>query len=366
MVPNSYLVRWNGQVPKEYQKYKLHPNSMVTRFSGTTKDVVENTILAKHNNEFLVAEPEYQITNIRSEAQQNKVYANSLQPSDSWGQQDIQASSAWSYLNEKGDGVLVAVVDSGADVNHPLLQSQISGGYSFVGSPTDLSDGAFHGTHLSGIIAGQPGPNGFTGVAPNAKIMPLKFINADGSGVVGDAISAIVYANAQGAKVINASWGGTECSASLQQEIVAVTQAGTVFVNAAGNSSNDLSIAPEYPAVYQAPGKITVASYDPSGNLSTFSNYGLLVDLAAPGNGIYSTLPPQPGQPEGQMGLETGTSMATPFVSGVAALLFSARPSASPLQIANAINAGVVLGHFGVRTGGHVNAYLAAQYLMSH
>ena len=93
--------------------------------------------------------------------------------------------------------------------------------------------------------------------------MPLKFIDASGSGIVGDAITAIVYANAQGAKVINASWGGANCSASLQQEIAAVTQAGTVFVNAAaGNSGNNLSSAPEYPAVYQAPGKITVASYD--------------------------------------------------------------------------------------------------------
>jgi subtilisin family serine protease len=367
MVPNSYLVRWNGQVPQEYTKYKLHPNSLVTRFSGTTKDIVEKTVLAKHNNEFLVAEPEYQITNLNSEAQQAAVAPGTIQPSDSWGQQDIEASAAWSYLNEKGDGVLVAVVDSGIDVNHPLLKSQISGGYSFIGSPTDLSDGAYHGSHVSGIIAGQPGPNNFSGIAPNARIMPLKFIDSTGAGNVGDAITAIVYANAQGAKVINASWGGAECSASLQQEIAAVTQAGTVFVNAAGNSSSDLSIAPEYPAVYQAPGKITVASYDPSGNISSFSNFGMLVDLAAPGNGIYSTLPPPAGSTvEGNMGVESGTSMATPFVSGVAALLFAAKPGASPVQIANAINGGVVPGHIGVRTGGHVDAYLAAQYLMSH
>ncbi len=366
MVPNSFLVRWNGEVPQEYSQYKLHPNSLVTRFSGVSKEVVEKTILAKHNNEFLVAEPEYEITNIKTEAEAASVSAESIIPSDSWGQQDIQASSAWTYLNERGDGVVVAVVDSGIDVNHPLLQSQIVNGRSFIGDPSDLSDGAAHGTHVSGIIAGQAGPNNFIGVAPNAKIMPLKFMDAQGAGNAGDAITAIVYANAQGAKVINASWGGTNCSASLQQEILAVTQSGSVFVNAAGNSSNDLSVAPEYPAVYQVPGKITVASYDPSGNISAFSNYGLLVDLAAPGNGIYSTLPPTDTSGEGNMGLESGTSMATPFVSGVAALLFAARPSASPVQIANAINAAVVSGHIGVRTGGHVNAFLAAQYLMSH
>ncbi len=367
MVPNSYLVRWNGQVPNKYAKYKLHPNSLVTRFSGTTKDFVEKSILATHNDQFLVAEPEYEITNIKLEAEQAANSADSVTPSDSWGQQDIEAGAAWSYLNERGDGVLVAVVDSGIDVNHPLLKSQIAAAYSFISGSTDISDEAAHGSHVSGIIAGQAGPNNFTGVAPNAKIMALKFIGADGSGQVGDAISAIVYANAQGAKVINASWGGVNCSLSLQQEIAAVTQAGSVFVNAAGNSSNDLSVAPEYPAVYQAPGKITVASYDPSGNISSFSNFGMLVDLAAPGNGIYSTLPPPAGSTtEGNMGLETGTSMATPFVSGVAALLFSARPSASPTQIAAAINGGIVPGHIGVRTGGHVDAYLAAQYLMSH
>jgi subtilisin family serine protease len=365
-IPNSYLVRWNGKVPAEYEQNKLAPNSLTTRFNYTNKSAVERDVLSKHPNEYLVAESDFQIRNINEE--QNKV--TGVTPNDNsatWGTGDIQASAAWSYLNSQGAGVIVAVVDSGADLNHPLLAGQFVAGLSYVGSPTDLSDGADHGTHVSGIIAGLPDQtSGFSGVAPGAKIMPIKFIDSTGAGSVGDAISGTAYAISKGAKVINASWGGDQCSSALQQEIADFTDAGAVFANAAGNSGNNLATAPEYPAVYQVPGKITIGSYNIAENLSTFSNYGSLVDLAAPGEVILSTIPPTAGQAEGQMGVKSGTSMATPFVAGVAALLFSAKPNATPVQIAAAINAGVVSGNFGVRTGGHLSALLAAQYLMTH
>jgi len=365
-IPTSYLVRWNGKVPAEYEKNKLAPNSMTTRFISTDKATVEREVLAKHPNDYLVAENDFKIRNINEE----QVKSTTVAPSDNsatWGTNDVQASAAWTYLNTQGAGVIVAVVDSGIDANHPLLAGQITGGLSYVGSSTDLSDGADHGTHVSGIIAGLPdSTSGFSGVAPGAKIMPIKFIDSTGAGSVGDAISGTAYAISQGAKVINASWGGNQCSSSLEGEIADFTQAGAVFSNAAGNSGDNLASAPEYPAVYQIPGKITVGSYNIAEVLSTFSNYGNLVDLAAPGEIILSTVPPAAGQAEGQLGVKSGTSMATPFVSGVAALLFAAKPSATPVQIAAAINAGVVPGNFGVRTGGHLSALLAAQYLMTH
>jgi subtilisin family serine protease len=240
-------------------------------------------------------------------------------------------------------------------------------GYNFGEHNSDVASGSTHGTHISGIIAGQAGNFNFTGVAPNAKIMPLKFIDASGSGSVGDALVAMEYAVAHGAKVINASWGGELCSNVLEGAIQAVTQAGVVFVTAAGNSGHDISRFPEWPAVYQIAGKLTIAAHNFGQTLSSFSNYGQLVDLSAPGDSILSTVPPQTsGQAEGQMCGLRGTSMAAPFASGIAALLLSAKPLLSPSAITNAINSGVTQGNFGVRTRGKLNALQSAQIILNN
>jgi subtilisin family serine protease len=142
-----------------------------------------------------------------------------------------------------------------------------------------------------------------------------------------------------------------------------------VFVNAAGNDGVDINSIPEWPAAFQIPGKITVASYNQNQMLSKFSNYGILVDLAAPGESILSTVPPANGQPESpsNLALKSGTSMATPFVAGVAALLYSVKPTAQPTEIVAAINNSVVpSGGFGVRTGGKLNALKAVQYILNN
>jgi subtilisin family serine protease len=364
-VPNSFLVKWNGNVPQEFQNYKVGPNSSVTHFVGNQSDI-ETQVLAKYPNDYLIAEHDFKIKNIVAD---EAVAANSSAPTGTaaWGPSDIQAQAAWSYSGKQGDGVIVAVIDSGVDANHPLLAGKISSkAYNFIDNNTDISDGVGHGTHVSGIIAGGAGANNFTGIAPNATIMPLKFIDANGEGDVSKAITAISYAQANGAKVINASWGGSDCSTVLQQEIALTAQSGTVFVNAAGNDSHNISVAPEYPAVYQAPGKITVASSNSNEALSLFSNFGTLVDLAAPGEVILSTIPPTSGQSEGQMTYMSGTSMAAPFVSGVAALLYSVKPTATPQEIVAAINSSVTYRSLNVHTQGRLNALAAIQYLQTH
>jgi subtilisin family serine protease len=390
-VKKSFLVEWKDAVPAEFARYKLSPDSKITRFEGVDKDLVEREVLQKHLNDYKTAEHEFYLT-------VDDMHTNAEDPCDTrlidlpqaWGPSDIGASQAWSTLGKQGDDIIVGIVDSGVDINHNLLKDNIwintaeipnngidddhNGyiddykGFNFAGMNSDVSSDSMHGTHVAGIIAGKAGPNGFTGVAPKAKIMPLKFISED-SGSVGDAIKAMDYARAHGAQVINASWGGELCSDVLKNAIVTTTQSGTVFTNAAGNAGHDLMRVPEWPAVYQLPGKLTVGAYNLSQRLSGFSNYGDLVDIAAPGENILSTVTPQIGQtvPQGtQMCAMSGTSMATPFVTGVAALLFSKRPNATPAEIAAAINSSVVTGQFGVRTKGKLSASDAAQYLMSH
>ncbi|MFM6276998.1 MAG: S8 family serine peptidase, partial [Dolichospermum sp.] len=138
-----------------------------------------------------------------------------------------------------------------------------------------------HGTHVSGTIAGK-GNNGVgvTGVAWNAKIMPLKFLNDQGSGSTSNAILAINYATAKGVKLTNNSWGGGGFSQALYDAINAAGQAGALFIAAAGNSGQNADINPMYPAAYNLPNIISVASTTRTDALSSFSNYGLnSVDL---------------------------------------------------------------------------------------
>jgi subtilisin family serine protease len=154
----------------------------------------------------------------------------------------------------------------------------------------------------------------------------------------------------------------------LKDEISSATSAGVLFVTSAGNKGVDISnpYLSQWPAAFTIPGKIVVGSMNPANVLSVFSNYGPLVDLAAPGENILSTYPPLPGQSDDQFGILSGTSMAAPFVSGVAAILFSINPSATPAQVSEAILNSVSPGYFGVRTKGKIDALAAVQYFLSH
>ncbi len=383
----SFLVSWKTLVPHEFQNNVIYSGSKITKFQNVDKSWVENHVLKPHRNEYLIAEYEFFAERIRKVKIESN--CNSLSLPNTWGPADIQATEAWNYLGKKGDGVIVAVIDSGVDINHPLLKNQIwtnsmeamglmgidddgdgyvddIHGWNFADNSSDVFDDSNHGTHVAGIIGGSAGANNFTGVAPNVQILPLKFINAQGDGSVSDAIKSMKFALSHGAKVINASWGGGDCSSVLKQEILDATLSGTVFANASGNDGNDLNRLPEWPAAFQVPGKITVGAYNVQQYLSIWSNYGILVDVAAPGEKILSTIPPDPGQPEGQLCDKSGTSMATPFVAGVAALLLSAKPTLSPTAVADAINSSVVNGSYGVRTHGKLNALNAAQWAMAH
>jgi subtilisin family serine protease len=256
---------------------------------------------------------------------------------------DIDAARAWD-LSTGGASVIVAVIDSGIDLDHPDLQpnlwtnpDEIPGnlvdddgnglvddvhGWDFVNEDDDPRDDVGHGTHVAGIVAAA-GNNGLgiTGVAWRARLMPLKFLDAGGFGTVADAVQAIDYAVSKGARILNASWGGGDDSSALLEAIRDAGAHEALFVAAAGNDGADSDRAPFFPAGYAAPNIIAVAASDRQDRLAPFSNFGgTTVDLAAPGVQILSTLP------GGRYGLMSGTSMATPHVSGVAALVLGLAP----------------------------------------
>ncbi|XZN95821.1 MAG: Ig-like domain-containing protein [Microcoleus sp.] len=263
---------------------------------------------------------------------------------------DIDAPEAWDI--QKGNpNLVIGVIDTGVDYNHPDLvgniwtnPGEIAGdgidndnngyiddtrGWDFAYNDNNPMDVQGHGTHVSGTIAGK-GNNGVgvTGVAWNAKIMPLKFLDDSGSGATSNAILAINYATAKGVKLTNNSWGGGGYSQALSDAINTAGQQGALFIAAAGNSSQNTDTTPAYPASYNLSNIISVASTTRTDGLSSFSNYGATtVDLGAPGSEIYSTTP------GANYATYSGTSMASPHVTGAAALLWSQNPTWTAQQV---------------------------------
>lgn len=253
---------------------------------------------------------------------------------------DINAAQAWD-LTAGDPNMVVAIIDSGIDYNHPDLAANIwtnpgeipgnkidddkNGyvddvhGYDFVGSgDADPLDDNGHGTHTAGTI-GAVGNNGIgvAGVNWHVKLMALKFLDANGSGYTSDAVEALQYATRMGVKVSNNSWGGGGYSQTLYDAINAAKAVGHLFVAAAGNSGTNNDTTPAYPASYTLDNVIAVAAIDGNAARASFSNYGAAsVDLGAPGVNILSTTP------NNNYSYYSGTSMATPHVAGAAALLY--------------------------------------------
>jgi subtilisin family serine protease len=169
-------------------------------------------------------------------------------------------------------------------------------------------------------------------VAPQAQILPLAFLDRNGAGMLSSGVKAIQYAVAQGARVINASWGGDDCSKALREEIRNLDDTRVAFIAAAGNDSRDVDTLPSYPASLNLAAQITVGAIGSHDIMANYSNYGMhAVHIFAPGTEIDSTLPGS------RVGSLSGTSMATPFVTGAVALLLSAAPTATVSQIRTAL-----------------------------
>jgi thermitase len=253
---------------------------------------------------------------------------------------DIDAPEAWAIST--GTGVMVAVIDSGIDYTHPDLMPNYAGGYDFASSDADPMDDHGHGTHVAGTIAaalnnltGNPAKEeGVVGVAPNARILAYKVCLADGTCSDFAIDQAIARAVADGARVINMSLGGIEYSQSMNDAVQDAWNAGLVIVAGAGNEGATDAF---YPAALDH--VISVAAFDEDDRRPTFSNYGSWVDISAPGNVILSTYPMAACVASGLPGDTgcytwlTGTSMATPHVSGAAALVWSRSDVTSNSQV---------------------------------
>ena len=288
---------------------------------------------------------------------------------DDWGRDLIKAPEVWAK-GLTGDGIVVAVIDSGVDYNHPDLLGNIWSnagetgvdaigrnkasngvdddgngfvddfrGWDFVNNDNDPMDDNNHGTHISGLVAAKRDGVGITGTAPTAKIMPLKILNRTGVGKIRDEINAINYAVANGARVINVSLGGQQLNNDELSVIRAAEARGAIVISAAGN---DASPQVDYPARFANEVGVAVGAVSRNGLFADFSNRAgaeVLNYFVAPGgNGgradsgdIYSTVPlSQPGIPYRYF---AGTSMAVPHVAGVIALMFQANPNLTAADI---------------------------------
>lgn len=330
-------------MPERSQRYRglrFHPRRILVKYRGASRvrrvwlrrgeQVLEKLRVLTQDPRVEFAEPDLILTVVRA--------PDDERVGELWGMEAIRAFDAWE-VTTGSENVVIAVIDTGVDYTHPDLADNMwrnlgeipnngedDDGNGFVddyygwnaeadnGDPMDDND---HGTHVAGTI-GAVGNNslGVAGVNWRVKIMALKFLSADGSGFLSDAVEAIDYAilmKERGVNIvaINASWGSAGFSFSLRQAIDRATSAGILFVAAAGNDGASTRF---YPAAYQS--ALGVAALDRDGtHLADFSNFGDWVDVAAPGRSILSTIPGH------RYARFSGTSMAAPHVTGLAGLV---------------------------------------------
>jgi hypothetical protein len=306
------------------------------------------------------AEPNYYVSKTADTGLQQSFSAGEIQAAAVQSQSAYMATSAnigaqtvWTINPLPLNRPVVAVIDTGLDTTHSVItgtnalwtnpgEIPANGidddnngyiddihGWNYIDNSPTIYDDESHGTHVTGIILSLD-QNIYTTPLHESKIqiMPLKFLNGSGVGSTSDAIRAIYYATNMGASVLNNSWGGSDYSSALNEAIAYSYGKGALFVAAAGNSGADNDASPEYPANYTVPNVISVAATTDYDYLASFSNFGAsTVQIGSPGVYILSTVP------NNGFATMSGTSMATPFVSGTAAQMKVASPDMLAYQM---------------------------------
>lgn len=336
------------------------------------------------------AEPNYILKKTEDSLQASAVMSEDqvreqMQTGDTFVQNyaNVGVEQAWPLmrtLTQYSDRPIVAVIDTGVDYNHTIFRNsgamwrntaEVAGngidddgngfvddiyGWNFYGRNNNPMDDDDHGTHVAGIVLGV-GQDIFPTTWEPAKIriMVLKFLGADGSGSTSDAVAAIYYAVNNGAQIINNSWGGSSYSQALHDALTYAYDRHVFITAAAGNTGKNNDSVDMYPANYPVPGQISVAATNDTDNMASFSNFGVSkVGLAAPGVSILSAVPA-----EGYRFM-SGTSMASPFVAGLAALVLREAPDLTGYQIKNLImNNATVLSNLStrVKSSGRADVY---------
>jgi thermitase len=242
--------------------------------------------------------------------------------------QITQAVKGWTITKGNPD-VLLAIVDTGIDYKHPDLSAKLAKGYNIIAGNDQVTDGHGHGTHCSGI-AGALTNNGvgMAGIAPNNKIFGVKVLSDEGQGTTADVCNGIIKAADMGAKVISMSLGGSGGQQAKQDAVNYALSKDVVVVAAMGNDGRETKTFPG-----ACDGVIGVGSTDQADARSSFSNFGSWISVTAPGSKIWSTLPTGGSQMGSNYGVASGTSMATPAVSGLAALVRSQFPGLTQAQV---------------------------------
>lgn len=354
----------------------------IWRLHSRSQNTDALTAALAHNPKVAYAEPNYMVGlfTAPNDPSYSNLWglSNTGQYVSGWGYgfagSDIGAEAAWTVTTGSAS-IVVGVLDTGIDYTHQDLATNVwsnpggkgnvncaagTHGYNFIAGTCDPMDGQYHGTHVSGMI-GAVGNNsvGVVGVNWTTSLMGLKFLDSNGNGTSANAIAAIDFAvqakiDGVNVRVLSNSWGGGSFSKAVLDEINKANENDILFVTAAGNYSSNNDLSPQYPASYGTANLISVAATDPRDALAYFSSWGpTTVHLGAPGVNILSCAPNNSYQ------YLSGTSMAAPYVSGVAALVLANSPSLTTAQVKSAIlnNVDQVPSLTGmVITGGRLNA----------
>jgi len=375
--PLDFFVRWKSSVSQldiktfhEQAKTQVVWNSSLVPnlqrvIPSDIQQLKQSISLYKNNPNILYAEPNYRIQRILPKMDQIQIgplpYLNTPINDPYYQQQwalvgsnGIQVQDAWEITTGSSD-IKVAVIDTGADPNHDELSDRLLSGYDFISRTDRVSDPHGHGSHVSGVIGARTNNQmGIAGINHNVTIIPIRAVPSNGDETDANVIASFEYAVEKGARVANCSFGKYASSQAVGDTIEAAGEHGLLTVVAAGNDGRNNASYNVYPANFRTSNMIVVAATVSSGPLAYFSNYGkTMVDVAAPGASIYSSVR------NGRYAAWSGTSMASPQVAGVAALVLSVNPELTTYELKDILLQNVTkvaVFEQAIITGGRIDA----------